>query len=122
MTDTYTIEQIREAYEITVDGRATISVDRLIAALQPSAWVPADGELYLYRTTTGGIDIWEHTEGDVIRPGAHPQSLAMHGPAVKALRSTSMRLHDAVLTIPTDCFDEMAALADAIKAFDEAVR
>ena len=115
MTDTYTIEQIREAYEITVNGRATISVDRLIEILQRPAWVPADGEMYVYPTKTGGIDIWEHTEGDDIRPGAHPQSLTMHGPAVKALREyvkqqTQIGSHCQILS------------SQALKAFDEVVR
>ena len=84
MTDTYTEQEIRKAAARAgaYDGHC----ERLIAELQHPAWEPAEGELYLYRTTTGGIDIWEHTEGDDIRPGATPQSLAMHGPAVKALR------------------------------------
>ena len=113
MTDTYTEQEIRKAAARAgaYDGHC----ERLIAELQHPAWEPAEGELYLYRTTTGGIDIWEHTEGDDIRPGAHPQSLTMHGPAVKALREyvkqqTQIGSHCQILS------------SQALKAFDEVVR
>ena len=82
--DTYTIEQIREAYEITVDGRATISVDRLIEILQRPAWVPDEGEVIV------------DPSGKLFRFGFAPnppesakfrrQNLKEHGQAVKALR------------------------------------
>ena len=114
--DTYTIEKIEAGFKaIAPEFDDVPTFNGLRDYLQRPAWVPADGEMYVYPTKTGGIDIWEHTEGDDIRPGAHPQSLTMHGPAVKALREyvkqqTQIGSHCQILS------------SQALKAFDGVVK
>ena len=118
--DTYTIEQIDRlqiAFE-NADVSAKI-FDKVIAELQRPAWEFAEGEVIV--GPSGQLFRFGFALNPPQYADCRRQNLTEHGPAVKALRDAAMRLHDAVLTIPTDCFDERTTLADALKAFDEVV-
>ena len=121
MTDTYTEDEIREAIQQGNDvgmGAYEVTPGEVIAALKKPKWEPADGEFYLYLDHGAGWDIWEHTEGDDVKPNAKPMNLTQHGPAVRALREAMIRVRDEH---PTQYGLWARISRDALAAFDEAI-
>jgi len=117
MTDTYTTDAIRVAWDELArhHGRAP-KMAELLHRLQRPAWKPAVGEVYP-RAYTDHLprDIYYacHQSHHTVSKTARPQTLAMHGPAVKALRDVVEQIAHDNGTV------EMAQ--EALEAFDEVV-
>ena len=121
MTDTYTEDEIREAWTKCynpchwkdMDDR---SLKELIAALQKPKF--AEGQVF-YHSSPGGVrpqyDVYCHDGGYDTTPSSRPLTLTEHGPAVRALRGcVEISIGRTIGTLTAD-------LHKALAAFDEAI-
>ena len=137
MTDTYTIEKIEDIEKLLSHCARLLNssqvsrdligppadtysyevadVQRQIAELQRPAWKPAEGEVY----PTGDIYYACHQSHHTVSKTARPQTLAMHGPDVRALRDGVEDIAEDLYASP-EVTRETAGML--LKAFNEVVK